>query len=175
MVKYIKQGKGIGEIIMKKTFIDLDGVILNTEELLLEEKENKYPNIGYYDYFQNYANWLETARKSNSINHSVEIIRELEYLKKRLIILTKINSVREMEQKLFHLRNERLINSPIMFVPFDALKSQIAMPSSGDILVDDTISNIYDWELCGGCPYLFNNHEIEYHNKVRSLEFLLKK
>ena len=98
MLKYIKQGKGIGEIIMKKTFIDLDGVILNTEELLLEEKENKYPNVGYYDYFQNYANWLEIARKSNSINYSVEIIRELEYLKRQLIILTKINSVREMEQ-----------------------------------------------------------------------------
>lgn len=160
---------------MKKTYIDLDGVILNTEELLLEEKDTKYPNLSYREYFVDIASWIDIARKSQSINYSVEIIRELEYLKKKLIIITKINSVKEMEDKLNHLRNERLINSPIMFVPFNALKSQIAMPSSGDILVDDTMSNIYDWELCGGCPYLFNNPDIEYHNKVRSLEFLLKK
>ena len=98
-----------------------------------------------------------------------------EIIKKANQLITGKHKINAIEQKVFHLRNERLINSPIMFVPFDALKSQIAMPSSGDILVDDTITNIYDWELYGGCPYLFNNPDIEYYNKVRSLEFLLKK
>lgn len=160
---------------MGKVFIDLDGVIINTEELMLEEKDNLYPNVSYEEYFSKMVDWLEIAKRSNSINNSVEIIRELERLKKELIILTKVNSIKEMQDKIFYLRDKINIYSPIMFVPIHSYKTEVFTPASGDILVDDTLKNIVDWELAGGCGYLFNQPDIEYHNKVRSLEFLLKR
>ena len=155
-------------------YIDLDNVIINTLDLILEGLE-KYNGPDRETFFRN-VNWLEYAYRSKSINYSVEIIKEVERLKRlRMIILTKINTVNEMSDKEFFLRKELGIYSPIMYVPVSSFKSQIAMPNSGDILIDDDLKNVLEWELSGAKSYLFNQPDINYHSKVKSLEFLLRR
>lgn len=106
------------------TLIDLDGVILDSEERMLDRKisiglQNHNDKNEFYKYF-NYANqhpeeWDYIIREANSINNSVEIIQELEILKANIAILTKIHSLYEMKVKIEDLRNNRKINCPVFF------------------------------------------------------------
>lgn len=100
----------------KCTFIDFDGVILDSEERMLERKYDvgfhNHKDGSEYDKYFEYTNmypeeWDYIIREANSINDSVEIIRELEHLKKRIAILTKIHTLYEMRVKIEDLRNNR--------------------------------------------------------------------
>ena len=92
----------------KCTFIDFDGVILDSEERMLERKYDSgfhnHKDGSEYDKYFEYTNmypeeWDYIIREANSINDSVEIIRELEHLKRRIAILTKIHTLYEMESR----------------------------------------------------------------------------
>lgn len=74
------------------TFIDFDGVILDSEERMLKRKydlgfHNHKNESEFYAYFE-YTNlhleeWEYILKEAKSINNSVEIIQKLENLKKK--------------------------------------------------------------------------------------------
>lgn len=168
----------------KYTFIDFDGVILDSEERMLERKYDagfhNHKDGKEYDKYFEYTNmhpeeWDYIIREASSINDSVEIIRELEHLKRRIAILTKIHSLYEMRVKIEDLRNNRKINSPVIFVPPGVSKHDVVLPN-GQLLIDDSKRNIHGWIDNGGVGFIFDKTLSEDTNdKVKSLEFLLRK
>lgn len=165
-------------------YIDFDGVILNSEERMLERKFYlglcNHKDEKEFDFYFNYTNehieeWDYIIREAVSINNSVEIIRELEALKKKIAILTKIHTLQEMRVKVDDLRNNRKINSPIYFVPPEIKKHQVIIPNN-QLLIDDYEKNVLGWISAGGQGYIFDeNIEQNTNKKVKSLEFLLKR
>lgn len=166
------------------TYIDFDGVILDSEKRMLDRKDN----VGFHnhndekefdDYF-NYTNlhpeeWNYIIREGCSINDSVEIIRELEVLKKKIAILTKIHTLYEMKVKIEDLRNNRKIYCPVIFVPSGVKKHEVVIPN-GQILIDDSKKNIRLWNENGGAGLVFDRTISDNtDDKVKSLEFLLKR
>lgn len=108
------------------TFIDFDGVILDSEERMLERKYNlglhDHKNESEFDTYFEYTNlhpeeWEYILKEAKSINNSVEIIKELESLKKNIAILTKIHTLQEMKVKTEVLREDLKIFCPVIFVP----------------------------------------------------------
>lgn len=167
----------------KCIYIDLDGVILNSQQKMLERKEQ----AGFYNHkdkeqFNSYFKladlnneWKYIIEDAESINNSVEIIKELEILKKRIAILTKIHTLYEMKAKIEDLRNNRKISCPILFVPPGVKKHNVVIPN-GQLLIDDSKKNIDLWIENGGVGFLFDKRITNNTNdKVRSLEFLLKR
>ena len=165
-------------------YIDFDGVILDSEERMLERKHivgfhNHEDETEFDDYFK-YTNmyqeeWNYIIREANSINDSVEIIRELEKLKRNIAILTKIHTLNEMKVKLEDLREHRKIRCPVIFVPPGVSKHNVIIPN-GQILIDDSKDNIRLWNENGGKGLVFDKTLSNNTNdKVKSLEFLLKR
>lgn len=165
-------------------YIDFDGVILDSEERMLERKDkagfhNHRNKTEFYDYFD-YTNihqeeWDYIIREAISINNSVEIIQKLESLKKKIAILTKIHTLNEMKVKIDDLREHRKIFCPVIFVPPGVKKHKIVIPN-GQILIDDSKKNIKLWNENGGKGLIFDKTLSNNTNeKVKSLEFLLKR
>ena len=159
---------------MSNLYIDLDGVILNSEEKILQLKE-KSNNLSWNNFFAE-LDWYKLLSESKEINNSVEILKILENSNLKYSILTKIHTLLEMEAKVKNIR-ERGLEAPIIFVPPHIKKSEIIIPKSGDELIDDSIKNIVHWNDDGGLGVLFDQYDNKETplQKVRSLEFLLKR
>ena len=165
-------------------FIDFDGVILDSEDRMLERKYNlgfhdhKNKNE-FYEYFE-YTNshpeeWDYIIKEANPINNSVEIIKELEELKKKIAILTKIHTLYEMKVKTEMLRENLKISCPIFYVPPGIKKHQVVIPNN-QLLIDDSKKNIELWIENGGQGLIFDSSiEIDTSKKVKSLDFLIKR
>ena len=136
-----------------KIFIDFDGVIFDTEKRVLERKKQK-PNISWDEFFEK-LNWFQLLEESKIINNAIDYILEGQTKSKQIAILTKIHTLVEMEAKVKSLRS-RKIEVPILFVPPHIKKSQIYLPNNGEILIDDSIKNLIDWEQKGGKSIYFN-------------------
>ena len=93
--------------------------------------------------------------ESKIINNAIDYILEGQAKSKQLAILTKIHTLIEMEAKVKALRS-RKVEVPILFVPPHVKKSQIYLPNNGEILIDDSIKNLIDWEQKGGKSIYFN-------------------
>lgn len=132
-------------------FIDLDGVILDSEWKIKKLiQESKPSNKEGWNMFFESIDWLNLLKTSSSINNSVGILKEVSMQKDNLMILTKIHTFLEARAKVFDLRKNRKINIPILFVPLHVDKSQIFSPINNDVLVDDSRKNIDDWNKFGG-------------------------
>ena len=166
------------------TFIDFDGVILDTEQRMLDRKydlgfhnhhdETEY--LAYFDYTKLHPEeWDYIIRKGKSINNSVEIIQELESLKKKIAILTKVHTLYEMKTKIEDLREHRNIECPVFFVPPGVEKYQVIIPNN-QLLIDDFEKNVNAWIANGGQGLIFDSSiPKNTGTKIRSLEFLLKR
>ncbi len=165
-------------------FIDFDGVILDSEERMLERKYSlgfqDHTSIDeFYKYFS-YADlhpeeWDYIIRQASSLNDSVEIIKELENLKKKIAILTKIHTLYEMQVKIDDLRNNRKINCPVIFVPPGVKKHNVVIPN-GQLLIDDSVKNVKLWVENGGNGLIFDRDiSCDTDNRVNSLKLLLKR
>ena len=143
-------------------FIDLDGVILDTEKIILNKKEEN--NTLSWDEFFECLNWEMVLSNASQINDSIEILKKAQKFRNDLIILTKCHTLKEMQEKVKALRYNREITIPIMYLPMNR-----------EILIDDSQKNIVNWEAAGGIGLLFDNdNNQKYKRKIRSLEFLLK-
>ncbi len=166
------------------TFIDFDGVILDSEERMLERKydlglrdhHNESEFDAYFEYTELHpSEWDHIIRGASSINNSVEIIRELERMKRRIAILTKIHTLQEMKVKIEDLRENRKIMCPVFFVPPEVKKHQIIIPN-GQLLIDDSKKNIKGWKENGGEGLIFDKAiDNDNSEKVKSLEFLISR
>lgn len=166
------------------TYIDFDGVILDSQKRMLERKElagfkDQKDKEQFYLYFE-YTNshleeWKYIINEAKSINNSVEIIQELQSLNKKIAILTKIHTLYEMKVKVNDLRENRHINIPIIFVPPGIKKYEVVIPNN-QLLVDDSKKNIQGWMEHGGKGLVFDEYiDSDTDFKVKSLEFLLKR
>lgn len=166
------------------TLIDFDGVILDSEERMLERKYDlgfhDHKNKSEFEKFFEYTNlhpeeWDYIIKAAKSINNSVEIIQELEYLKKRIAILTKIHTLQEMKVKTEVLRDILKLSSPVFYVPPGVKKHQVVVPNN-QLLVDDSKKNIEGWIANGGRGLIFDSTiDSDTSEKVNSLEFLIKR
>lgn len=137
--------------------IDFDGVILDTEPLLFEEwrknpNRHSLPEIEKIRYIQN-SNWKHIIYNSAIINDSIYYLKQID--PSISIILTKIHSFEnEAAEKVRWLRENR-IRQDIILVPH-YLKKTDMKEARGNILVDDCLKNLDEWEKCGGKPIFFD-------------------
>ena len=155
-----------------KIFIDFDGVIFDTEKRVLERKKQK-PNISWDEFFEK-LNWFQLLEESKIINNALDYILEGQTKSKQIAILTKIHTLVEMEAKVKSLRS-RKIEVPILFVPPHIKKSQIYLPNNREILIDDSIKNLIDWEQNGGKSIYFNENlnSSEQFETIKSLSKII--
>lgn len=166
------------------TFIDFDGVILDSEKRMLERKYElgyrDHKNESEFDKYFDYTNlhpeeWEYIIKEAKPINNSVEIIKELENLKRKIAILTKIHTLQEMKVKVEVIREKLNILCPVIFVPPGVKKHQVIIPND-QLLIDDSKKNINLWIVNGGRGLIFDSSiENNTNEKVRSLEFLMKR
>ena len=166
-------------------YIDFDGVILDTEELLFEEwrkNPNRYllPESEKIRYVHD-ANWNFIINNSKVINDSLYYLKQMDPSKS--FILTKIHSEgNEGTEKIKWLRKND-IKQGIYLVPHKIKKTEI-VDASGNALIDDSLKNLQDWQLAGGNSFFFDidNDNIdswgqfnkEGYKRVRSLEKFVK-
>lgn len=156
----------------QKIFIDFDGVIFDTEKRVVERKNQKV-DMGWNEFFEE-LDWFQLLEESKVINDAIDYILEGQARSKQLFILTKIHTLLEMEAKVKALR-ERKVEVPILFVPPHAEKSQIYLPNNGEILIDNDIKNLIDWQQKGGNGIYFNENleSVEQFETVNTLSKIL--
>lgn len=153
----------------RKTFIDFDGVIFDTEKRIVDKK-SEVLNMSWEDFFKN-LDWFKLLEEAKIINNSINYILEAQELSKQIAILSKVHTLLEMEAKIKLLRNKN-IEIPVFFVPPHIRKSQIYLPNSkNDILIDDSIKNLVDWEQNGGTGIYFNEN-ININNQFETVNSL---
>lgn len=158
-----------------KIYIDFDGVILDTDAIIDKEySDNK--NISRSDFVKSY-NWEELLIKSDIINNSIDNLLNTKY---EINILSKISSMNEGISKVKYLR-EKGVMANIYLVPNVLAKSDIVC-AKGNILIDDKVYNLDDWNKKGGIAIFFNKNnenvdikgaENKIYRKICSLELLL--
>ena len=168
-----------------KYYIDFDGVILDTEELLFKEwrkriDHERLSEIEKIRYVQD-ADCNYILNNSAVINDSIYYLKNIDF--NSSVILTKIHSLtNEGSAKVNWIRRNGLKQS-IILVPYDVKKSDMAM-ASGNILIDDCLRNLDDWVNNGGYPILFDINDDNYdswgkynnkgYRRVRSLSCCLR-
>ena len=139
----------------ENVFIDFDGVIFDTEKRVVERKKLR-PDISWNVFFEE-LDWFELLEEAKVINNAIVYILEAQSKSRQIAILTKIHTLLEMEAKVRALRS-RNIEIPILFVPPHIKKSQIYLPNNGEILIDDSVKNLIDWEQKGGRGLYFSEN-----------------
>ncbi len=138
-------------------YIDFDGVMLDTTDLLFEEWY-KLPNVeeltekDKIEYVRT-ANWEYIIHNSPVINDSLYILKHTNP-EKSAILTTVYSLENEGCAKVKYMRNDG-IKQRIILVPWMLRKSDIVNPF-GHILVDDNIRNLDDWFQGGGYPMFFD-------------------
>ena len=133
--------------------VDFDGVILDTK-IRIDNRKEAFPNMEWMEFLNN-IDWYKLLNESKTINDSIEYLLEAEARKRKVKILTKVHSLLEMQAKVTFLRNQG-ITLPILFTPPNTKKSSIFIPENGELLIDDTLENLYDWKSAGGTGLYFH-------------------
>lgn len=143
---------------MTNIYIDFDGVILDTWEVIFKEYQRKYNTKDIIE--ENLKNimleigWDYILRESREINNSLKKIIHLQQNQKACI-LSKINSDEEKCQKRKYLLNNGI--DMMCFVPYNTSKTQF-VNAKDNVLIDDDLKNLNDWEEQGGISIYFNEH-----------------
>lgn len=145
-----------------KIYIDFDGVILDTWEIIFTKYQKKF-NTEEIDEINLKKvmleiGWESILKNSREINNSLDKIKQLNK-KQNVCVLSKVNSKEEEKAKKKYL----LLNgiSTMCFVPYNASKTQF-VDANGNILIDDDLKNLNDWQNCGGIPIFFNEKLDDY-------------
>ena len=167
-----------------KKYIDFDGVILDTYMPLFRdyfESKGSYQRM-YIDDTNHVINkdWQEVLNNSLVINNAIEIIKELN--PDNTAILTRIHSLEnEGVTKIKYLR-DRGIKCNIILVPYQVKKTDIVI-AKNNILVDDAVYNLDEWQEEGGIPIFFDTYdnnidgwgiENKKYKRTKTLEILKK-
>lgn len=143
---------------MKNLYIDFDGVIVDSIEVTYQMM-NKM-NIDYKNskeclrFYQN-LDWEAVLKKCKPINNSIECIKELEKSNKyNVSILTHVNSISEIEEKVKFIR-KYLSNITIIPVPKSISKAKM-LKAKDAILVDDYVKNLEEWKEENGVGIKFD-------------------
>lgn len=148
---------------MTKVYIDFDGVILDTWEIISKEYYNKFESTDISEdnikKLMIDIGWNNILKNSKEINYSIEKIKQISKIYD-ICILSKINSINEEKEKSKFLLNNEI--KEMCFVPYASSKTQYVDPQD-NILIDDDIKNLEEWEQHGGKAIFFNkdlnNHD----------------
>ena len=145
------------------TYIDFDGVILDTEPLLFEEwRKNPdrftLPESVKIEYIQR-ANWKEIIENAEVINDSLYYLKQLD--PNKYAIATRIHSIENEGKAKIDWKLENNIELPIILVPYYYKKSEIINPKN-NILCDDALFNLDEWQEAGGIPIFFDINNDNY-------------
>ena len=138
-------------------YIDFDGVILDTEDLLFEEwrknpDRHLLPPMAKIKYIHD-ADWKFILENSPEINDSFYILKQLDPNKSA--ILTKVHSLEnEGHEKIKFIRSKG-IQQPVFLVPYTLKKSEV-VDAYDNILIDDGLRNLDEWVEAGGYPMFFD-------------------
>ena len=108
--------------------------------------------------------WNYILENSKEINYSLEKIKRISKTHD-ICILTKINSKQEQDAKTNFLLENKI--KKMCVVPYTSSKTQYVDPHN-NILIDDDIKNLEEWEQHGGIAIFFNkdlNNYDSYGNK----------
>lgn len=164
-----------------KIYVDFDGVIFDSEKILFEEYHKlKEKNEEIKMNFIKTMDWEYILKRSMIINDAIDILKK--YYSKDIAILTKVHSLdNEGTAKIKKLRSLGVLNDVILS-PFPLKKCEV-VNAKGNILIDDTVHNLDDWQNSDGLPIYFNkdnkdidgwnNRNTEY-KRIRKLDEVFK-
>ena len=136
-------------------YIDLDGVILDTEQLLFHEILKDFNKSKLNEEFIMQlvinVNWEYILKNANIINDSINILNNLD--PKESAILTRVHSQQEAEAKINYFEN--LVKQQVIVVPYPKRKNHV-VDARNNILVDDSLRNLRQWQQDGGYPMFFD-------------------
>lgn len=138
-------------------YIDLDGVILDTEkflfDVLLFDKKNLYEDF-IFPYVVN-VNWAYALKHSEEINDSISLLKSMN--PDESAILTKVHSNQEADAKINYFK-ELGIKQEVIIVPYQYRKNDV-VDAKDNILIDDCLKNLRQWIMDGGYPMFFDRNE----------------
>jgi hypothetical protein len=137
-------------------YIDCDGVIIDTEKGIFDQyhilKESN-SSLKRGEYLEQ-LNWEEWLRQAEVINNSLTILRENDPCD--VAVLTKVHSLLEGLAKVKYFRENKIKNN-IILVPEGLQKSDI-VNSKNNLLVDNLLKNLDDWNDKQGISGFFNKN-----------------
>lgn len=156
-------------------YLDCDGVILDTMDeaftMMREVGLDANNRNDVHNFFIN-VNWNILVSRAEIINNAINKITQIveSNIYKDVIILTKLSGNLEEEQIKRKLFNTLLPNITVITLPFASNKDETVDPR-GNILIDDSTSNIKRWRNADGIGILFNKKTNNYrHNIISDLE-----
>lgn len=165
---------------MSKIYIDFDGVILDTWKVILKEYYNQFKSTNIHENkikeLMLNIGWDNILNSSKEINDSIKKIKQMSKIY-NICILSKINSQQEIISKTNFLLQKQI--DKMCFVPYNHSKTQYVDPHN-NILIDDDIKNLEEWEQHGGKAIFFNKDLKNYdsygniNNKFIIINDLLK-
>lgn len=159
-----------------KIYVDFDGVILDTDKLI-DVEYSKTEGINRGEFVKNY-DWNSLVHNSDIINNSLSNLKKSKY---DIYILSKISSLNEGIAKVKYLRENGVLAN-IHIVPTHISKSDM-VSAKGNVLIDDKVYNLEEWENNGGISIFFNKDNLDYdirgnknikYKKINDLSFLLE-
>lgn len=145
---------------MKNLYIDFDGVILDTINVIYDLMESlgidRSDEVNARHFYET-LDWKAILSETPQINDSMQCIEKI--LDSNLFdtaILTHVNSLNEIVEKVKFIR-KYLGNITIIPVPKQISKTKMVHAKDA-ILVDDYSGNLKEWEEAGGIGIRFNLH-----------------
>ncbi len=142
---------------MTNLYIDFDGVIVDSIAVSykIAEEQNVVENLKEYQEFYKKLDWVEVLERSKPINNSWDCLEKIiDSHKFNVAILTHVNSIEEIEEKVKmirkHFRDITIISVPKTISKADMIKAE------GSILVDDYVGNLDEWKAAGGYGIKFD-------------------
>lgn len=150
--------------IMKRLYIDFDGVVMDTIPPLYEALQKSGADVTNESeirvFFASY-DFSKIINDDNILNDSINCIKKLIDSKMfEISFLTHVNSLTEGCVKVEYLRRH-FKDITIIMVPKEISKTKV-VHSEGAILVDDYSGNLKEWEENGGIAVRFSK-ELESH------------
>lgn len=145
------------EDILKRVFVDFDGVILNSNKIvgkLIKDNVNDLNNEESIHSFMETVDWDFVMKQASEIEDSVMWLNNLAE-SNEVTVLSHISSVQEMMHKIAFVRN-KLPKLNIICVPKKVRKVHMFSEVKDTILIDDYIKNTNEWNEGGGIGILFS-------------------
>ena len=131
-----------------KVYVDFDGVILDTD-FIIDRDYSKIDDIKRSDFIKNY-DWNKLVNEASVIDNSLDNLKNSKF---DTYILSKISSMNEGIAKVNYLRDNGVLTN-IHLVPTKVSKSDV-VSAEGNILIDDKVYNLDEWESKGGISIFF--------------------